>query len=155
MKSITECIKSSLIIERADKSYQDLFGHEIRMNEAMSSTFSKLGMDFRHIYDRFVLYESGCLEYTNEQLFVGSICAKIYKHNINRHVGADDKTMKVYLNDYFSEMNPPALDLGNTPKHYMRAVYNALTHKNYVAKMYNYEITSLDYTKGDFEKDKE
>lgn len=154
MKSITECLKNSLIVERADKSYQDLFGHEICMNETMRSTFSNLGMDFRHIYDRFVIYEDGCLEYTNPQLFTGSICAKIYKNNINRHISANDNTIKVYPLDAFSEMDPPVLDLCSTPKHYMRAIYNALTHKNYKSSLYNYEITSIDYTKNDYEKDK-
>lgn len=150
MKSIKEFLQNQ-VLESADKSYKELFGREISMNEVVQAVFSKLGMDFRHIYDRFTVYEDGCLEYTNPYLFMGTICAKVYKHKINRQIDVNDNTMKVYPHDSFSEKDPPEFDMSSTPRYYMRAIYNALTHRQYNS---NYSIVSLDYTKGDFEKDK-
>lgn len=150
MKHIVESIKESLMMESADKAMRMVFGKTIVLSDKLSGKFSKLGMDFRHIYDRFELHEDGCICYTNEKLFTGEICAKVYKGMLNRIIQTgDDKTLTVYGDNVSG-----SFDMSNTPRYYIKAILNSLTNKHYSQDPVNVIINDLDYTSGDYEKDK-
>lgn len=151
MKSIKDIINESLLNEHANNAYKRLFGKDISVGAKVKQLFSSLGMDFRHEYDRFKVYEDGCIEYTNEKLFTGTICGKVRKVMINRHLGVDDPKFKVCDNALDAR---GSLDMHDNPKNYLRAVLNALTMEHYsIDSVGNVTITELDYTAGDFAKD--
>lgn len=145
MKSLTQSI-----YESADKAYKEILGKTIKLNDSMKTMFNKLGMDFRHESDRFVVYEDGTVTYENQYLFTGVITAKVTTVQLNRNLKPSDKIR------FIGEpvMNQ-ALDITDTPEYYIRALLNALTHKAYTVDSNTYEvvINHLDYTSGDFEKD--
>lgn len=137
----------TLINESADKAYRELFGKLIVLNPTLSSKFSKLKMDWRHKDDKFVVYEDGRLTYENPRLFTGTLVAKVNKNMLNRSV--EDKDIK-FMEEPSSYVN---LDISITPYRYIRAVFNALTHRLYQSTIWGVTITDLDYTNGDYQKD--
>ncbi len=149
MKHILEHLYSRLD-EHADNTYKKLFGKTIVLSQTIKNKLIEAGLDFRHIYDNFTIFENGYFEYTNRHLFTGTIRAKVYKDHINRYIGATDhKYVTIYATD---------AQLGNdfdiwNPFNYFRAILNALTNRSYNIDVSNIVITSIDYSKKDFEKD--
>jgi len=145
MKSIHE-----YVAESADRQFKQVFGKTIKIGKSLLTTFAKLGMDFRHEYDEFHIYEDGTIEYMNSQLFSGTIKAKVLTTQLNRDAGPNAKIS-------FGDTIESVSDLSSTPHNYIRALLNALMHHKYevkVADPYYISLTGLDYTKADFEKDK-
>lgn len=151
MKHIIEHIYNK-INEHADGSYKKLFGRTIVFSPSIKDKLLKSGLNFRHAYDNFIVYEDGCVEYTNPHMFTGAICAKVYKDRINRYIGSNDRKYINICCDDASTCND--FDLSDNPFNYFRAVLNALTSKTYTSDPLNIIITDIDYTKGDFETDK-
>ena len=148
---INRRLQEEAINEHADSQYKTIFGHTISFSPSIKNKIIKVGLDFRHMYDNFVLYEDGCLEYTNPQLFVGTICAKLYKDKINRYIGPDGrKYLKIYTDNATIDKT---FDLNDNPFNYFRAILNALTHKDYRVDLGNIILTGIDYTSGDFGSD--
>lgn len=148
MKDIKECINQSLISESADKAYKELFGKLIVLSPALSSKFSKLKVDWRHKEDKFVVYEDGRLTYENPRLFTGTMVAKVNKNMLNRTVNNGD------IKFLEEPTSCATLDMSTTPYRYIRAVFDALTHRAYQTTMWGVTITDLDYTSGDYDKDR-
>lgn len=158
MKTITESIYDS-INEHADTAMKNIFGKEIGLSKSLMSLFSKLGMNHKHEYDHFIIYDDGCIEYTNRYLFTGTVCAKVYKGWLNRIISPNDIKKIKLLDDTMQLSSYPEKGVYGDdeqyckPLNYIRAILNALTNKHYESDGINITITSLDYTKGDFDKD--
>ena len=145
MKSLKQSI-----YESADKTYKGIIGKTIKLNDSLKTMFNKLGMDFRHEYDRFAVYENGVIKYENQHLFSGVIVAKVTSVQLNRNLKPTDKIR--FIGEPITNKE---LDITDTPAYYIRALLNALTHKAYTIDSITQEviIDHLDYTSGDFEKD--
>lgn len=152
MKSIFDYTREDLF-ESADKTYKNLFGKKITFSSRLKSQLQKLGLDFRHLKDEFKVYSDGRLEYTNSTLFGSTIISKIPKSYLNRML---DNVDKINFNIY-SISNDHPKDFSDSPKYFFKAIYNALTSKKYESDNLNPSIiyiTELDYTSGDYSKDK-
>ncbi len=159
MKSIKETIIEALN-ESADKKMKELFGKEITFSPTLKSLFSKLGMNHLHSFDRFVVFEDGCVEYSNEKLFTGVIAAKVKKGMLNRIIIPGSTDLKIYNKSFTDQAPEPYIESGAgestikcIPYNLLRAVLNALTMRQYTTELPGVIITDLDYTKGDFSKD--
>lgn len=153
MKDITELLKENLLNESANNFMKSCFGKRIIIGPRVKEKFQKLGLDFRHEEDVFVLYADGRLEYRNPRLFSGSYEAKVYKAYLNRIIKpSDEKVLKI--TDRAEEGK--GLDIKN-PYRYLRAVLNAFPQE-FVEIAQDGEqlvLKDLDYTSGDLSKDNE
>lgn len=150
MKSLIETIYESTINEAADKKMKELFGKPIKFSDRMSSKFRELGMDWSHIYDVFYIYADGRIEYRRSPV-VSQIryTGKVRKPYLNRVIPANDD--KIFVLDPI--VGRVSGDF--TPYRYMRAVLNAFPQGYIEVRNGVGIINDLDYTKGDFEKDRE
>lgn len=152
MKDITDLLKESLLNESANNFMKSCFGKRIIIGPRVKEKFQKLGLDFRHEEDVFILYADGRLEYRNPRLFSGSYWAKVYKAYLNRIIKpSDEKVLKI--TDRAEEGK--GLDIKN-PYRYLRAVLNAFPQEfvEYISGE-QLMLKDLDYTSGDLSKDNE
>ena len=149
MRSLQEAIQESMVIESADKFMKELLGKPLTFSAKMSGKFKELGMDYNHIDDTFTVFADGRVVYSNRYLFTIPFTAKVPATWLNRIIPADNKVLK--LSPHVGHV---ATDIQN-PYHYIRAVLNAFAQGFIEASHDGGVINDLDYTKGDFTKDKE
>ena len=149
MKSLIETIYESTINEAADKKMKELFGKPLKLSQSLKTKISNIGLDFRHDDDVFFVYQDGRIEYRNKWLFTIPITGKVRKNYLNRVIPANDDKIFV-LNPVIGH----TMD-GLVPYHYLRAVLNAFPQGYIEVRNGEGVVTDLDYTKGDFEKDRE
>ena len=148
MKSLTESIYSS-IHEAADKQMKLAFGKTIRFGSEAIRKLEKIGLNYLHEYDTFVVYEDGRIEYRNRYYFTLPFSGKVRKGWLNRVISADDdKVLK--LDDHVGHCGSDI----RTPYHLFRAVLNAFPLGFVNTQGQDLVLQDIDYTKGDFEKDK-
>lgn len=149
MQSLQERLQNS-INEAADKKMKLAFGGTLHLSAEVKKKLEKIGLNWMHEYDTFVVYEDGRIEYRNQYFFTLPWTGKVRKGWLNRIIPAnDDKVLK--LDEHTGHSSS---DLRN-PYHYMRAVLNAFPLGFVAAEGKDLVLLDIDYTKGDFEKDRE
>ena len=149
MQSLQERLQNS-INEAADKNMKLAFGKTIRFSGEVVKKLEKLGLNWMHEYDTFVVYEDGRIEYRNRYFFTLPFSGKVRKSWLNRVIPAnEDKVLK--LDDHVGHCGSDI----RTPYHLFRAVLNAFPLGFVNAQGQDLVLQDIDYTKGDFEKDKE
>jgi hypothetical protein len=149
MQSLQERLQNS-INEAADKNMKLAFGKTIRFSGEVVKKLEKLGLNWMHEYDTFVVYEDGRIEYRNRYFFTLPFSGKVRKGWLNRVIPAnDDKVLKLdtHVGHCGSDIQ--------TPYHLFRAVLNAFPLGFVNVQGQDLVLQDIDYTKGDFEKDKE
>lgn len=150
MKHLAEHINECLLLEKADKFMKRCFGCGLVPGSKLIKKFKDLGLDWRHQYDIYTVYEDGTITYDNPKLLGEStITGKAYPGMLNRVIKQSDiKEFRLV------EPVPTCADLDiKKPLHFLRAVLNAFPQgfiEDHDDIVY---ITDMDYTKGDLEKD--
>lgn len=148
MQSLKERLYNA-INESADKKYKCVFGMDVVWGSQVKDQLNKLGMDHDHEYDKFFLCDDGNVTYTNSKHLV-EVTVKLHPTKLNRIIKPDEAASIIK----FSDTTEPTFDLNDHPYNLFRAVLNALTVGTYHITTTEVVIDSIDYTVGDFTKDK-
>lgn len=149
MQSLSNKLYEALLSEAADKQYKTVFGQPITYGPRVIDKLNKLGMNDDHKYDRFVILDDGNMTYTNSKRLV-EVTAKIHPTRLNRIVKPDEMVSIIK----FADKAECTFDICEHPYHLLRAVLNALTVGTYHSTPAEVVLDDIDYTTGDFAKDK-
>lgn len=150
MKSLTEKLHESLLVESADKKYKSILGMDIVYGATVKDKLHKIGMDMDHDVDCFRVLVDGTVTYTNSKRMV-EVTAKLHPSKLNRTVSPTNMESVIK----FEDNAEPTFDLQAKPYHLFRAVLNALTVGTYQVTATEVVLNDISYSAGDYEKDKQ
>lgn len=149
MQSLKDKLYEAMVTESADKVFKSLFGQPIVYGSKVLDKLNKLGLNDDHKYDKFIVLDDGTVTYTNSKRLI-EVTAKIHPSKLNRIVKPDEVKALVKIADTAAS----TFDICAKPYHLFRAILNSLTIRSYHATPTEIVLDDIDYTAGDFAKDK-
>ena len=122
----------------------------IQISREVCEKIIKAGMGFTHKDDEFYIYKDGRIVYSNPYLFSISFQGKIPKIWLGKVIPLDDKRV-LKLQPHPWHTNGNVL----TPYNYIKAVLNAYASGNYEKRGDVAILTDIEYTRDDYDEDKE